>query len=207
LWPIALIAAILVNPREPIRSKLLFGNFKRSAKSIEFRAFEFATPIPVLRYLPYLFAVVAGRLRLIGVEPLDAGRGAARSEEWELVRDEGRVGLFGPVQLTAAHDTPDEQCRIIEAHYVGTRSIGEDFKWMLRAVGSFVSARAWRSIKPPVATERRAMAAGTATGFVKDSSRRPDLASFERVALATRGPAVQREAVRGSLEMNKAQPR
>jgi len=190
LWPIALIAAMAVNPRAPIRSKLLVGNRERDSKKVEFKVFEFAIAVPMLRYLPYLLAVVSGRLRLVGVEPLEAGRGAGRIEEWELVRDEGHVGLFGPVQLTASHDTPDEQRRIMEAYYVGTRSLGEDLRWMLRAVVSLASRRAWCSTKPSVTavtSDRRSNVGITTAAFAKDSSRRIDLASFEGMTLVPEG--------------------
>ncbi|MGA2410369.1 MAG: NDP-sugar synthase, partial [Candidatus Binataceae bacterium] len=54
LWPIALIAAMAANPRKPLRMRRLVGNRKLGSANSEFRAFEFATPAPLLRYLPYL---------------------------------------------------------------------------------------------------------------------------------------------------------
>jgi hypothetical protein len=207
MWPIAFIASMLASPREPIRSRLLIGNRKRGSRSAEFKVFEFAISVPILRYLPYLLAVIAGRLRLVGVEPLESGQFPGRLEEWELVRDQGAVGLFGPVQLTASQDTPDEQRKIVEAYYVSTRSTKEDLKWMLRAVASLATRRAWYGAKPSTGSDSRPTLRVTPPGFAKDSSRIVEIASFEAMPLAARGPTVKRESARGPSEMNKAQTR
>jgi NDP-sugar pyrophosphorylase family protein len=163
LWPIGLLAAMADNPRRPIRTRILVGNGMQG-KSAEFRAFEFSVSSPALRYLPYLLAVAAGHLRLVGVEALEAGLAHARAEEWEMTRDQGYVGLLGPVQLTASRDTPEEQRRIIEARYAATRSLTEDGKWMLRALAALVSSRAWHSERPraiPAVKQRAATATQT----------------------------------------------
>jgi mannose-1-phosphate guanylyltransferase / phosphomannomutase len=177
LWPIALIAAIVANPRRPIQSRLLVGNRKRRSQSIEFKAFEFATPVPLLRYLPYLLAVLSGRMRLVGVEPLEVAK-FTPTEEWESVRDEGKIGLFGPVQLTASRDTPYEQRRIIEAGYVATRSLSEDMKWMLRGVALLANRRAWYSTKPSDPSDSTTIHKAEAGKFAKDYHRG---VKFERV--------------------------
>jgi mannose-1-phosphate guanylyltransferase / phosphomannomutase len=147
LWPIAFLLALVRDPKRPLHGRILLGNRQHSSHGAAFRAREFATVIPVLRYLPYLLSVVAGDLALIGVEPLEAVSAAVRGQEWELARDEGRVGLFGPVQLTAGYDMPTEERRIIEAEYVATVSFTEDTKWILRAIAALASRRAWRPAK------------------------------------------------------------
>jgi len=169
LWPIALIAAMAANPRKPLCSKRLVGNRKLGSTNIEFKAFEFATPVPLLRYLPYLLAVVSGHLRLVGVEPLEAGRATGRTEEWELVRDHGKAGLFGPVQLTATPETPAEERTIIEVCYIRRRSIVEDLKWILQAAAAVTSGRAWRPARPPVTLNGQGMHRAKSAEFAKDS--------------------------------------
>ena len=100
LWPIALIASLAADPSHPIRRSTLLGNRMAMTRRVEFTARQFSASLPILRYLPYLFSVAAGHLRLVGVEPLAPAAAAARTEEWEFVRDEAPAGLFGPVQLT-----------------------------------------------------------------------------------------------------------
>jgi carbonic anhydrase/acetyltransferase-like protein (isoleucine patch superfamily) len=94
LWPIALVAAMVENPRRPIRNRLVLGN-RTDGKSEEFSVFEFAVSIQALRYLPYLFAVAAGRLRLIGGEPVESDSTAVPGEGSEMARDKNNAGLFG----------------------------------------------------------------------------------------------------------------
>jgi NDP-sugar pyrophosphorylase family protein len=100
LWPIGLIAAVVENPRRPVRSRLLLGN-RKNEKRGEFRAFEFGVSIPALRYLPYLLAVVAGDLRLIGEDPFKSRRLAPSEEKSEMERDIGLAGLSGLLRSTS----------------------------------------------------------------------------------------------------------
>jgi hypothetical protein len=99
LWPVVLIAAVAENPRRPIRSRLLLGNPKHE-KTLEFRAFEFAVSIPTLRYLPYLFPVVAGHLMLIGAKPLESRLSTAPSQGLDMVRNKVCAGLSGLIRST-----------------------------------------------------------------------------------------------------------
>jgi mannose-1-phosphate guanylyltransferase/phosphomannomutase len=208
LWPIALIAAIAANPRRPIGTRLLVGNRRRGAGSIEFNAFEFATSVPLLRYLPYLLAVISGHLRLCGVEPLEAAKAWARSEEWELVRDEGKIGLLGPVQLRALQATPNEQCRIMEAAYVATRSIAQDLKLMLRAIASLASGRAWYIAEPSVGSDLSVTSdvktthKATARKFAGNSHRAIEFEPFETIAIVTRESERKRNALKTEQPAN-----
>jgi mannose-1-phosphate guanylyltransferase / phosphomannomutase len=151
LWPIAFLAALAKNPRRPVRTKFLIGNRQQGSGRRRFRAFEFAVSAPVLRYLPYLLAIAAGDLRIIGVQPLEYDNTEKRREEWERVRDSGWAGLFGPAQLTSRPGVPAEERLIEEAGYVVNASLAEDLKWMLRACAALASSRAWRDTKAPVA--------------------------------------------------------
>ena len=150
LWPLALLAALAGNPKRPLRSRILAGNRKHLGHDGGFRAYEFATPVPLLRYLPYLLAVVTGDLGLVGVEPLESAGTAGPHEEWELVREEGRVGLFGPVQLSDTPAMAAEERRVIEAGYVATNSLAGDLKWLWRALAALTSRRAWWPARPAI---------------------------------------------------------
>jgi mannose-1-phosphate guanylyltransferase / phosphomannomutase len=186
LWPLALLAAMVAHPRQPLRSKRLVGNRKRGSAHSEFTAFEFATPVPVLRYLPYLLAVVSGHLRLVGVEPLEAGSDAP-TEDWELVRNEGEVGLFGPVQLAATHETPEEERTIVEACYIGTRSIAHDLRWMLRAAVTIASRRAWWPAKSLAASNVLVMPQVSSPPSSQNARGQIEFELFERIAPASGG--------------------
>jgi len=141
LWAVALIASLAANPSHPIRSSTLFGNRRAMTHPVEFRAYQFSTSLPLLRYLPYLFSVAAGHLRLVGVEPLAPADATARSEEWEFVRDEAPAGLFGPVQLTLSADAPQEERRLMEAYYARTRSFAGDLRWLVLGAASIFHLR------------------------------------------------------------------
>jgi lipopolysaccharide/colanic/teichoic acid biosynthesis glycosyltransferase len=141
LWPIALIASLAADPSHPIRSSTLLGNRLAMTRRVEFTARQFSASLPILRYLPYLFSVAAGHLRLVGVEPLAPTAAAARTEEWEFVRDEAPAGLFGPVQLTLPADAPREERRLMEAYYARTRSLARDLRWLALGAASIVGPR------------------------------------------------------------------
>jgi mannose-1-phosphate guanylyltransferase / phosphomannomutase len=142
LWPVALIASLAADPHHPIHHAILLGNRRAMTRRIEFRAYQFSTSLPLLRYLPYLFSVAAGHLRLVGVEPLAPAAAAARIEEWEFVRDEAPAGLLGPVQLTLPADAPREERRLMEAYYARTRSLVGDLRWLAFGAASIFRIRA-----------------------------------------------------------------
>lgn len=149
LWPLALIAALVAHPGQPLRSQRLVSNRKRGSARSDFRAFEFATAIPLFRYLPYLLAVVSGHLRLVGVAPCEVSRDAASSKEWEPGRNEGDASLFGLIPLAATPGTPEAARVMVEVDYLRTPSIANDLKWMLKAVAAIASRRAWWPVKAP----------------------------------------------------------
>jgi NDP-sugar pyrophosphorylase family protein len=142
LWPIALLVSLAAEPSHPIRRSTLLGNRLAMTRRVEFTARQFSASLPILRYLPYLFSVAAGHLRLVGVEPLAPAAAAARTEQWEFVRDEAPAGLFGPVQLTLSADAPRGERRLMEAYYARTRSLAGDLRWLALGVVSIVGARA-----------------------------------------------------------------
>jgi lipopolysaccharide/colanic/teichoic acid biosynthesis glycosyltransferase len=133
LWPIALIASYATAAGHPLRRMTLLGNRRSTIRRVEFTTSQFSATPAILRYLPYLFAVAAGHLRLVGVEPLAPATANARTEEGEFVRDEAPAGLFGPVQLTLPADAPSEERLLMEAQYARTRSFAGDLRWLARS--------------------------------------------------------------------------
>ncbi|MBL8259066.1 MAG: sugar transferase [Candidatus Competibacteraceae bacterium] len=148
LWPLALLAGLADNPRQPLQAVWLRGNrldfddFGMRQRR-RFPAWEWATPVPILRYLPRLLAVASGDLRLIGTEPLTPEQAAERSEEWERLGDRAPAGLIGPTQLLLPAAAPREERLMSDAFYARQRSAGRDLYYAARALGALFTPRAW----------------------------------------------------------------
>lgn len=150
LWPLGLAAALWRAPRAPWRRVTLLGNRLRAGddgrrQRVPFTALELAAGAPVLRRLPWLWAVVAGHLRLVGVMPLEPDAAAGRRDPWDRLRDGAPVGLVGPAQLAASSDAPHEECRLVEAYYSRTRSAAGDLALLGRGAAALCSRRAWHA--------------------------------------------------------------
>ena len=148
LWPLALAAALTENPRQPLRETRLRGNrleFDQWGvrRRRVFGAWEWATSIPVLRFLPRLLAVVAGDLRLVGAEPLTPEQAASRVEEWELLGDRAPAGLIGPTQLLLPSAAPREERLMSDAFYARQRGTRKDLLYLARGLAALFSPRAW----------------------------------------------------------------
>jgi mannose-1-phosphate guanylyltransferase/phosphomannomutase len=147
LWPMMFIASLISQPRRPLRRLRLVGNKLDHSDGIERRKWFVtvagATPIPLLRWLPLLLAVVNGHLRLVGVEALSPESQAALDSEWERLREEAPVGLVGPVRLAMGPDIPDEEKRVAEGFYARTRSGWNDCVLLGMAVRALFQARSW----------------------------------------------------------------
>lgn len=172
LWPLAVIAAALhagsdreargaepklgdrASPPMPranrahglIRGELLIGNRNAALTGGVERGFigwRFNTCIPVLSFLPRLLAVVCGHLRLLGVSPLGPDEDAARTEDWQRVRDQAPVGLLGPTQLMLSMDAPLDERLMSDAFYVGQRGWLRDLRLLADGIEALFSGHAW----------------------------------------------------------------
>ena len=146
LWPAALLLS--AGASAPLRRLRLRGNRPGVGPSGEatrrdFTSFEFRTRVPVLRRLPELLAVATGDLALVGVPPMSAADEALLVEEWERLRLDAPVGLFGPARLSLPRGAPPEEERLADAFYARTRSRKGDAGWLLRAAAALFTARAW----------------------------------------------------------------
>jgi hypothetical protein len=150
LWPLALAATVLASGEGPLlRREMLIGNRPGDAPAAQdagsaFAAWRFATDIPILATLPRLLAVLSGDLRLVGVAPLTPAQAEARTEEWQLVRDQAPVGLLGPTQLTLPADAPLEERLMSDAFYAGQRSALRDLRWLWAGLVGLFGRRAWQ---------------------------------------------------------------
>ena len=105
---------------------------------------QWNTRIPVLRYLPGLIAAVRGDLRLVGVSPLTPEESVARTEDWQMVRDQAPVGLLGPTQLTLTEDAPLEERLLSDAFYTRQQSAAENLRYLLLGLKMLFNGEAWR---------------------------------------------------------------
>ena len=116
-----------------------FGNRKRKV----FTAWTWNTSIPILRYLPYLWSILTGDLRLVGVIPLTPTQSEQRVEDWAKVRDEAPIGLIGPSQLNLPTNVPIEEKLMSDAFYARQRSTTKDISYLLQGLGALFSRKAW----------------------------------------------------------------
>ena len=148
LWPIAAAAAALSGGGALMASHEFVGN--RSPRPVGDAvangsiAKHWNTDIPVLRNLPGLLAVIRGDLRLVGVSPLTPEQSAARTEDWEMVRDQAPVGLLGPTQLNLKEDSPLEERLLSDAFYAREQSWRKDMGYLLSGLKMLFSGESWR---------------------------------------------------------------
>ncbi len=147
LWPIGAAAAALSGGVPMMENRELVGNRSLppagGGSANGFTARNLSTPIPVLRYLPRLLAVIQGDLRLVGVSPLSPEESEARTEDWQLVRDQAPVGLMGPTQLTLPEDAPLEERLLSDAFYTREQSWRRDMRYLLQGAKLLFSGDAW----------------------------------------------------------------
>jgi mannose-1-phosphate guanylyltransferase / phosphomannomutase len=147
LWPIMLIASLISRPSRPLRRLRLVGNKPDRADGGErrkcFVTFEGATPVPPLKWLPLLLAVVSGNLRMVGVEAMSPEQESALEAAWERLREEAPVGLIGPARLAVGPGAPNEEKRVAEGYYARTRSGWNDILLLGMAVRALFKAGSW----------------------------------------------------------------
>lgn len=148
LWPLALLAALMQNPRAPLRKIKLHGNVRtRNQQGIlhpnEFTTYLFSTSIVLLRNLPKILAVMNGQLRMVGVSPETPAQANIRVASFEKIRDCAPVGIIGPSQVSVPPDAPIEERLVVEAYYARTRHFGIDALWLLRGLLFCFTKRAW----------------------------------------------------------------
>ena len=150
LWPLAGAAAALSGQGGLLGQRVLIGNRPTIATPVRpaggFLALFWRTPIPLLRHLPRLLAVVRGDLRLFGVSPLTPEETAGRDEDWQLVRDRAPVGLLGPTQLSLGDAAPLEERLLSDAFYTRDQGAASHLRLLLLALRMLFSRDAWQSV-------------------------------------------------------------
>jgi len=146
LWGVAGIIAFKNNPINPLLSISLCSNDYYIDDSGQLRphtfiAFEWHTTIPILRHLPKLWAVITGKLALIGVTPqapLDTKTNPPLYPPYVA------YGLLGAQQLLALESKiSTEKIQQIESHYAHTHPIGSDFIWLMKGIKALFCKKTW----------------------------------------------------------------
>jgi len=142
LWIVAPLLALRENPQHPIKKVILVNNQLVQYKlgqlyTGEFESWEWATSVPLLRYLPRLFAVIWGKLRLIGISPELASVSVIITNS----RAHPPVGLISPAQLSFTSSA--EERYLIEIWYAKRRTFLRDMVWLYHAGWACFTKRAW----------------------------------------------------------------
>ena len=140
LWPIALLLSLAHIPQPLLQTVKLVGNHKYindqgQSQYQVFHSWEWSTRIPILRYLPRLFAVMAGHIHIVGAKP---------SVAQPLTTP---VGLIGPSQIDIPNTAPLEEHRLAEAYHARTRDNYSDAKWIIRGLVTIFKPKAWLPIR------------------------------------------------------------
>jgi hypothetical protein len=151
LWPLALLAALLTAPQAPLVRRRVLGNRRPSTGGDAPRrtvdAWQFATPVPVLRTLPLLWLVLRGDLLLFGARPRAAGSapGLPRQDRPAAVA----TGLLGPALLYLPPDAPEEEVRLSELEFGADVRLPALLRRLGHALRLLFSARAWWPAQKP----------------------------------------------------------
>jgi NDP-sugar pyrophosphorylase family protein len=149
LWPLAFMAASVRDPRQAVTRRILRGNRIRLnefgiRERSPFSAWEFNCKGPILRYLPRLWAVAHGDLKLIGTLPISEQEAAERVDDWQRAADRAPSGLIGPSQLLLPEDSTEEDIILSDALYARQRSIGRDLSLLGLGVRQLFRLDNWR---------------------------------------------------------------
>lgn len=140
LWPLALVSSLIANPRLPIQRYRLRGNRSSEGEHTAFTAWEWNTPIPLLRFMPWLLHVIAGHLRLVGVRPISV-------EKVDGATHRGPAGLIGPAWLDVGPEATDEEIMLGERLLLERYSLPHRLRYVLRSVAALLSPKAWVALR------------------------------------------------------------
>ncbi len=105
--------------------------------------------------LPALFNVVSGRLKLVGVRPLQSKESPLYQEEWTELREDAPCGLFTPVDAERIGEDQEEAKIVAENYYAATRSAFTDLKIFLLGVVNLAISSVKTLVRPLCDKEQR----------------------------------------------------
>jgi NDP-sugar pyrophosphorylase family protein len=88
----------------------------------------------IIGRLPGLLDVIRGRIRLVGVRPLESRELCVYGEQWTHLREQAPCGLFTPVDAEGLNAALEEEKVVAENYYAATRSFMGDVRILFRSV-------------------------------------------------------------------------
>lgn len=155
LWFFALILSLIQCPQQPLVVKKYRGNRividkNGMRKRSSFKVLEWATKIPVLRFLPWLWPVITGDLKLVGTLPISPEDSELRCEKWEKLADQAHSGIIGPTQqilFLAGVRSENETLQQSDAFYASKRTFWKDVGFLIKGMTILFSKNAWIPVK------------------------------------------------------------
>ncbi|WP_353569857.1 NDP-sugar synthase [Candidatus Albibeggiatoa sp. nov. BB20] len=147
LWLIAFSFSLFNMPKPLFHKVKLLGNKQQindegQSQLCSFTSWEWSTKIPILRYLPRLFAVAMGHIHIVGIRPPSA-LNQSPIHNHQITP----IGLIGPSQIEVPRSAPQEEHHLAEAYYVRTRRFRSDVVWLIRGCIALFTPKAWTPIK------------------------------------------------------------
>lgn len=109
-------------------------DLKGSPAPRRFHLYEMEVDNHFLRRLPALWDVAAGRLNLVGVEPMPPDEAEIWRYSWAEDRFKRPPGLVTPWRAMTDQEPESEEKRVMENYYVQTWSMTEDLRILVRGL-------------------------------------------------------------------------
>jgi hypothetical protein len=140
-WPVALLWSLVANAGHARRPYTFAGHGPSGRTPV--RTFVFETAVPVLRDLPLVLALLAGKIALTGVAPLSPSEEDALPPGWQQVRNEAPVGLIAASRLIVPPSAPEDVVRLVDSFEARRPMPG----LVGLGVSSLFGAKAWTAPK------------------------------------------------------------
>jgi hypothetical protein len=136
LWPLAFFTSLFASSGSPLVSRSLRSNRLHADGRAQFTAWEWNTPVPLLRHLPWLLAVISGHLRIVGIRPAPA-HGADPD------RTDAPAGIVGPALLDVSAEATEEEIMLGETVFLERDNFSQRLRYVARSMVSLFSMKAW----------------------------------------------------------------
>jgi NDP-sugar pyrophosphorylase family protein len=110
-------------------------------KSYKVNLLAFNDSNPFVSRLPGLMDVVAGRLSLVGIRPLQEDEMPNPQEDWSMLRFDAPAGLFTLLDAMGLHNLEEDEKTVIENYYASTRKLSGDLKILCKAMLNLALSR------------------------------------------------------------------
>jgi len=100
----------------------------------------------LLGRLPAVLNVISGRIKLVGVRPLQSKESVLYDEDWADLREDAPCGLFTPVDAEGIGEDQEEAKIVAENYYAATRSLFGDLKIFFLGVAKLAGLSATRAL-------------------------------------------------------------